>query len=128
MLSICVAIKNRSRVLIEGRELRLFPNCVASILKSVANIEAELVVADWNSDDWPLTQWIEAAAHPIPVRLVAETGSFSRGRGLNSASRAAKGDVLFFTDADSLVCPKLIDDGMGYISLRKVFFPIVFAF
>src|SRR6185295_1926248 len=58
MLSICVALKNRSRVVSQGRELRLFPNCVQSITRSLNDtIPAELVVADWDSDDWPLADW-----------------------------------------------------------------------
>ncbi len=35
-LSICVTVKNRSRVMVDGRELKLFPNCVESIVSSVA--------------------------------------------------------------------------------------------
>src|SRR5687767_14974007 len=78
MISICIAIKNRSRVVLEDRELRLFPNCVASIVESVnASSSFELIVADWDSDDWPLSEWLADAASPIPVRIVRMTGGFS---------------------------------------------------
>src|SRR5262245_31161846 len=97
MLSICTTVKNRSIVRAGGRELRLFPNCVDSIVRARgAVLELELVVADWESDDWPLERWLDAAADPIPVRIVTLSGTFSRGRGLNAAAAAARGEFLFF--------------------------------
>src|SRR5215510_8347818 len=101
MLSICTTIKNRSRVTVEGRELLLFPRCVESIRASVGReLPCELVVADWGSDDWPLDEWLPGAASPIPVRIIQLDGTFSRGRGLNAAARAARGDLYFFADSD----------------------------
>ncbi len=59
MLSFCVTVKNRSRVDVDGRRLELFPACVASIVAAcVDRVDAELVVADWRSDDWPLAEWL----------------------------------------------------------------------
>jgi hypothetical protein len=49
MLSICVTVKNRSRILHDGQELKLFPECVASISCSAEGLGIpglELVVAD----------------------------------------------------------------------------------
>src|SRR5690606_11235741 len=61
-LSICTTIKNRSRLRVDGHELRLFPNCVASIIESIPkDLHCELVVTDWESDDWPLEEWLESA-------------------------------------------------------------------
>ena len=79
MLSICVALKNRSLVMADGRELRLFPNCVRSIVQSLdGTLPTELVVADWDSDDWPLDEWLPEAAAGIPLR-VAQIEGASRG-------------------------------------------------
>ena len=63
MLSICTTVKNRSRVHVEGRELLLFPNCVETIVRARGGVAdgLELVVTDWESDDWPLAEWLEDA-------------------------------------------------------------------
>src|SRR5438128_2497527 len=114
-LSICVTVKNRSRLVVDGRELRLFPNCVSSIASSVPPRACELVVADWGSDDWPYGEWLEQAAAPVPVQLIQMRGGFSRGRGLNCAAGAARGDALLFIDADCLISSDLIDTGFRYI-------------
>jgi glycosyltransferase involved in cell wall biosynthesis len=129
VLSICVALKNRSRVIVEGRELRLFPNCVDSIRRSVGDsIPAELVIADWNSDDWPLDQWLSVAASPLPARVISLEGNFSRGRGRNAAANAALGDALLFLDADSLVCGTVIERGLDFLQEGKAYFPVLFSF
>lgn len=129
MLSICVTIKNRSRVTVDGRELFLFPNCVDSIVKSVRQgFECELIVADWGSEDWPYHEWLERAAYPVPVRIVQVGGTFSRGRGLNRAAAAATGDTFLFLDADCLVSSEMIDAGLQYAADGKAFFPILFSF
>lgn len=129
MLSICVALKNRSRVVVEGHELRLFPNCVDSIRRSVGDdISAELVVADWNSDDWPLDQWLPQAVGSLDLRIVPMEGSFSRGRGLNAAARAARGDILFFTDADCLMCPALFHAGILQVNATAAYFPVLYSY
>ncbi len=66
MLSICMTVKNRSRVPVDGRELMLMPNCVQSIVDSVGSgFECEIVVSDWGSDDWPLQEWLVEAAAPV---------------------------------------------------------------
>src|SRR5258706_9357036 len=113
MISICVTIKNRSRLNAGGRELLLFPNCVKSIVESTRGIkDVELVVADWESTDWPLNEWLERAAGDIPVRLIEVKGAFSRGRGRNTAAAAARGDALLFLDADSILCEAVLISGL----------------
>ena len=130
MLSVCVAVKNRSRVLVEGgHELRLFPNCVRSIAAAVPrDVPCEIVVTDWASDDWPLREWIDQAAAPLTVRVVQADGAFSRGRGLNLAADAARGDVLLFTDADVIVSRELIERGLTHARASKAFFPVLYSF
>lgn len=129
MISFCTTVKNRSRVEVEGRELLLFPNCVRSIQQAVPrNLECELVVTDWQSDDWPLHEWISETAAPIPITLIEAHGPFSRGRGLNIAAHAAKGDLLFFLDADALLSLDLVEACVSHANADRAYFPILFSF
>lgn len=129
MLSICTTIKNRSRVTVDERQLILFPNCVRSLVASAGpDVPCELVVTDWRSDDWPLAKWLEQTAAPLSVRLLTLDGPFSRGRGLNLAANAAGGSVLFFIDADVLLCPEVIRHGLKHVREGRAFFPVFFSF
>ena len=129
MLSICTTVKNRSLVRSDAHELRLFPAAVASIVQAAnAATDVELVVADWQSDDWPLASWLTCAAQPIPTVIVTMTGPFSRGRGLNAAANAARGDDLFFIDADVLLNEKVIRRGLETVLHNGAYFPILYAF
>src|SRR5207249_11587397 len=128
-LSICVTVKNRSRVAVDGRDLLLFPRCVESVKKAVdRRFACELIVADWESDDWSYDDWLEKTASPVPVRIVPLTGTFSRGHGLNSAAAAARGETLLFLDADCLISAEMVDAGLKYAEGGKAFFPIMFSF
>src|SRR5689334_1052682 len=129
MLSICITVKNRSVVCAADQELRLLPNCVASIAQSrIDNMPMELVVADWESNDWPLGEWLDHAANPLSARVVTMYGTFSRGRGLNAAAKAARGDILFFLDADVLVSEFVLLRAAEIARQGKAYFPIVYAF
>lgn len=129
MLSICTTIKNRSRLRVGEWELDLFPNCVRSLVESIGrDVECELVVTDWQSDDWPLGQWLEEAARPIPARIVTLDGNFSRGRGLNVAASAARGKSLFFMDADVLVCSQVFRRGIQCVEQQQGYFPVLYSF
>jgi len=129
MISICITVKNRSRVQVGEHELYLFPNCVRSIVESVGeDLPCELVVADWHSDDWPLEEWLEDACYPIPVKIIQVDGSFSRGRGLNVAARVAAGEALLFLDADMLLDATVLVRGLQCLRDRQAFFPIVLSY
>lgn len=128
MLSICVTVKNRSRIVADGRPLALFPRCVESISRSAGNIPCELVVTDWKSDDWPLCQWLESAAAPVPCRIVTMEGNFSRGRGRNVAAAAARGSAFFFLDADCLISPELLSRAMEHVAAGRAYFPVVYSY
>jgi glycosyltransferase involved in cell wall biosynthesis len=128
-LSICTTIKNRSRLQVDGHELRLFPHCVASIVAAVpSDVRCELVIADWESDDWPLDEWLAAAAAPLPTQILTLKGTFSRGAGRNAAARAARADRLLFLDADCLACPDLLRRGLEALEEHKNHFPILYSF
>lgn len=129
LLSICTTIKNRSRVRVGGRELRLFPNCVDSIVRaSGVAVRLELIVADWQSDDWPLAEWLTEAAHPTPVHVLTLGGQFSRGHGLNAAAQAAHGDCLFFLDSDALISEIVLNNGLEAVRKGMAYFPILYSF
>jgi len=85
-------------------------------------------VTDWDSDDWPLIDWLEDMAAPISTTIISAQGSFSRGKGLNMAAEAAKGDKLFFLDADALLCAALIEASVRYAADNKAYFPILYSF
>lgn len=129
MISICITVKNRSRVQADGGELLLLPNCIESIVECVKPEDnAELVISDWHSDDWPLEEWVGEAAKPIAVEVVTIDGYFSRGKGLNTASDHARGDVLLFLDGDVTICRELIDKGRWHVAKGRAFFPICWKY
>ncbi|NNJ26207.1 glycosyltransferase family 2 protein [Alienimonas chondri] len=115
VLSILVSLKNRSRILDDGEELTLFPNCMRSIAEAAAALEAtdgigpiELIVADFHSNDWPACKWLPAAAGELAWKLVRIEGPFSKGRGLNRAARYASNERLLLCDADLLLTPEIL--------------------
>lgn len=129
MLSICITVKNRSKVDAEGHTLYLFPNCIHSILASIPpGTPCEIVVTDWRSDDLPLETWLANAAYPVPVRIIQQEGHFSRGKGLNEAAKQARGNYLFFLDADLLISYDVIENGLRCLGENKAYFPVVFSF
>jgi protein O-GlcNAc transferase len=125
-LSVCVVLKNRSRRrLDDGTYLELFPNLVRSLRgATLFPSELELVVADFHSTDWPLSEWLAREAGEIRVKVVPCDGAFSRGRGRNIAARAATSDVLFFCDADMLLPPGLLVDLMERTRNDTAVFPL----
>ena len=128
-LSICVTLKNRSRVPIDGRNLELFPRCVESIAASLGPCnDVELVVSDYGSSDWPVAEWLSRAAGTIPVLIEPVAGAFSRGRGRNAAAARARGNTLFFLDADMIVCPRVLARGRQVAAEGRALFPICWSF
>lgn len=127
LLSICIAIKNRSRLPVGNETLELFPQCVRALGCAAEQLadkgEIELVVADFQSDDWPLQEWLEVEAAPLKVRVVPLGDRFSRGKGLNVAVEAAASDRIFLCDADMLVKPEGIQRAIEVIDSGKAWFP-----
>tara|TARA_Y100000590_G_scaffold352840_1_gene405594 strand:- start:221 stop:865 length:645 start_codon:yes stop_codon:yes gene_type:complete len=133
MISICMTCKNRSLVKVEENELRLFPNCIDSILGVAGEVddELEIVVSDWASDDWPLETWLpERLGGKIPLSIVPiQEEGFSRGQGLNVAFSQSRGDKLFFLDTDMLFgSADVFNASMGALNENLVAFPICFSY
>ncbi|MBI9064265.1 MAG: glycosyltransferase family 2 protein [Marinilabiliaceae bacterium] len=132
MLSICISHKNRSSVKTkDGKVLPIFQNCIDSIVKAVKNldIEIEIVIADYNSTDYPLNEWIYDKIENIPHKIISlGEEKFSKGRSLNIAAENATGEYLFFLDADMIIDFRVLIKGMWYLIKGKVFFPICFSY
>jgi hypothetical protein len=125
-LSICITVKNRSLVETDQGILKLFPKCIESINNACKNIVAELIIVDWESDDWPIEEWVESKFdQDINLITVKSSMGFSRGKGLNIAAGRANGDVFFFCDTDMLVTEDLICEAFHHTSKNKVFYPTV---
>ena len=129
VLTVCVSLKNRSKVIHEGGELRLFPNCVRALAEAAAGLSdmgtVELVVSDFASDDWPLEQWLANKVGCLDVRVLPVEGDFSRGRGLNLAVCHSRGDAIFLCDADMLVSTDFLRGCIRHAKAGSAYFPIM---
>ena len=127
MLSICTTVKNRSRVKTDKGMLFLFPNCLESIAKSLTlNDDVELIVADWESDDWPIRSWIESVVPHIPIHIISiKADGFSAGKGRNIAAEYCNGDSIFFMDADMMVNRQVINEGVRIVNNGGIYYPTV---
>lgn len=124
-LSICVSLKNRSRIAVGSKVLNLFPNCLRSIGVAAAGMgPVEVVIADFGSDDWPLSEWIPRNLPGLDVKVINAEGSFSRGRGLNLAAAAATGRVLMLSDADLLISEDALRHGLAAVEAGSTSFPM----
>jgi glycosyltransferase involved in cell wall biosynthesis len=79
--------------------------CVKSLLAQTWP-RVEILVADDGSTDGT------AAAVPAPARVVPTGGRKGAGGARNAGAREAKGEVLFFTDADVVAPPDWIEKAM----------------
>jgi glycosyltransferase involved in cell wall biosynthesis len=123
--SVCVSIKNRSRQRVDGSELQLFPNCVRSLARAARDCgNVELIVADFRSDDWPLAEWLIPAADGLVHHVIAVDGPFSKGKGLNVAAGAARGERLCFLDADMLIDGATLRRAIEIVDSGRIWMPI----
>jgi hypothetical protein len=82
-------------------------------------------VADFHSDDCPLAEWLEKEAGPMPCRRLDISGSFSRGRGMNEAVRAARSPLVLIYDADMVMSEEAFITALSILAKREAFFPII---
>ena len=135
MISICVAIKNRTKVITkDGIQLNLFKNSINSIVNASKNIDfpIEIVIVDYNSNDVILEEWIYETIKDTNIELnilkLPFDEPFSRGKSLNIAGQAAKYDYLFFCDADMLLDKNVLNMGINFLNENKIFFPICYSY
>ena len=124
-LSICIPVKNRSRVEVDGHVLSLLPNCIRA-LASIYRLgdDWQIVVADWSSDDLPLSGWIDNMADPIPVKMVTMPEPFCCGRGLNKAAELADAPNLLFLATDMVMDRPTMDAGMRHLAVGEAYVPL----
>ena len=69
--------------------------------------------------------WRCASIAYYPIHLITINGNgFNRGKGLNIAAQHANGNILFFLDADMIVCREVIERGITEVTMNNVFYPI----
>ena len=128
ILSVCITVKNRSRVEWEGLDhpLTLLPDCIESIGKLFSiRDKVQIVISDWNSDDWPLTEWMPKICKNLYKIIPIDEKGFSKGYGINKAVENAMGDTLFLMDADMILKSRsIVATGMNIVSHGGVYFPI----
>lgn len=128
-LSICITVKNRSKVPYLNDHLYLFPRCIDSVVKAVSGMpRVEIIITDWNSSDWKLNDWVHDKLKGLKYTLIFHSGIFSRGEGRNIAADNAKGNALFFLDADMLIQQSVLMNGLSRLEEGKAFFPHCFYF
>lgn len=130
LLSICFTVKNRSKWQLPGVQvLYLLPDCIDSLVKVLdQSMNVEVVISDYESTDWPLDEWLAQKLEGIDFRVVQGHGPYHNGAGRNLAAQVAKGDVLFFIDADMLLAPGMIEQGLKHVAEGKVYMPRSFYF
>jgi glycosyltransferase involved in cell wall biosynthesis len=126
VLSVCISHKNRAYVQIPGGELRpLFRLAFAALTLSLSKISepSEVVIADFSDEQrTSLGLWI-AECHGVTVRVIRGTGDFTIGAGRNQAAGVARGDKLFFMDADMLCPVAVIRRALEVMAEGKAFAP-----
>lgn len=127
-LSICITVKDRSIVKTPYGDLTLFQNCINSIKESIDPKTTEVVIVDYNSTDYPLTDWVQESLGDIKCKMIQIDEKFSRGRGLNLAAENSTGKFLFMLDADMLISKDVVDLGLKYLNEGKVYFPVCFSY
>jgi hypothetical protein len=125
-ISICVALKNRTVFTYKDKIYYPFKNFVKSLTTiNRHKFNLELVIADFNSTDIKLKDWIYDEIKHIKLKIVKiDSEYFSRGLGLNRAVDNATYDILFLTDADMLTCNRVLERGVFNLKRGKTFFPI----
>jgi len=100
VISLILCTRNRASTL---------PACLASLARLAAEIAFELVIVDNGSTDNTATVLAEfASATHIPVVLLHEPRA-GVSRAKNAGIRAARGDILIFTDDDCYPEPGYLD-------------------
>lgn len=123
-LSIIIPLKNRSRILHNGKTLTPFINCIDSLyynLKNINNINYEIIIVDYMSDD---TDFSFLSDYKDYI-LIQKNKKWSLGEARNFGSEYSNFDYLFFLDADMLIWGgEVLKRGMDSLKNNQAYFPI----
>jgi glycosyltransferase involved in cell wall biosynthesis len=114
MISICIPVKNRAENLIR---------CIESIQK--LNGDIEIVIGDNDSTDIDYNNLPLTSPHSVVIE--SYSGDWSIGRAKNVAAERAKGDILFFLDADLIMVQEVIDKIAKLVPAGWVYAPIMWS-
>jgi len=125
-LSVCIPCLNRSRMKWQGGMLYPLPVTVALLAQALSSLElnAQIIVADYASTDWPLGEWIAAFADPVPGIVAKGNTPFTVGGGKNKAAEFADAPVLFFCETDMSVPAAVIRRGLDVAGEGRGYFPL----
>ena len=68
-LSICIVVKDRSKVPTKDGYLYLLPKCIESISNYHSPEQIEVVICDFHSKDWPLEEWVDDYRGEVDVKI-----------------------------------------------------------
>ena len=110
-------------------KLNLLLNCLESLQNFKTNINFEIVIVDFLSDDYQISK-LPKKYKNLDIKLIQTNNKFfSRGKGLNIGFKNCKYNNIFFCDADMEFKSDLVfQKGIEYLNQNKVFFPICFNF
>ena len=122
MNSIITAIKNRTIIVDDGIEKPIYKKSIESLVGAYhLQEEMELVLVDFGSTDTDY-QWIKDKN--INANKIVVNEEFNLGKGRNIGAMAARGDKLFFLDADMLYPTRFFDACMENLNGNIVYCPI----
>jgi len=132
-VSFCIALKNRSNVPTKWGDLRLFQNCLEALINAHQPEKDvwELCICDFGSTDIDVAKLLSDSLRDRQgfTYQLCQLGSghtFSRGAGLNQARNMARGNVLFYYDADMLMQTRqVLERGLQVAATGSAYFPIV---
>jgi hypothetical protein len=123
-INIFQVIKNRSKVNAPCGDLFLYPNCVDSIIESTkhSDFKYKIYVCDFNSDDYPLSDWLPAKLYGLlDYEIIKVTSDFfDKGKALNiSREIFSEDDFIFYLDVDMLITKQVVDILESRFSIEK---------
>lgn len=123
-LSVCICVKNRSRLVDNHHERLMLPECIKAVVQAGENRNIEVVIVDFESTDWPLRDWIGEVCGELSVRVIQAAGDFSKGRGHNLAVGASRSDRILLLDADVLIPRDFLGKAIRIVDAGSAWFPV----
>jgi len=92
---------------------RDLPECLSAVRASAKNLDAEIIVVDDASTDETPT-----VAAAMGVRVLKLSRNSGPGAARNFGAQHARGEILFFVDADVVVAPSVLDRTVRTLDTR----------